>query len=181
MLSDSSLNEKLRDTLKEVMVKAADNRLDDQPNFQGKLEEKGSSNQPRVCEKDEAFGAAIDIMAFSFVLGKDLTNLSPVMWLQDVKTSFDQNITEEEIRISREIKEYVQTKLKLEVTASLLKSKTSAIEEWKQLKGKKIITKEEVGSGESAYLKVKVAETDDLSLKELFKLLQFYPDIYKEQ
>ena len=75
----------------------------------------------------------------------------------------------------------MQTKLKLEVTASLLKSKTSAIEEWKQLKGKKIITKEEVGSGESAYLKVKVAETDDLSLKELFKLLQFYPDIYKEQ
>ena len=38
-----------------------------------------------------------------------------------------------------------------------------------------------VGTGKSAYLKVKIHETNQLSVKEIFKLLQFYPDIYSSQ
>ena len=83
--------------------------------------------------------------------------------------------------LSTEIKDNVNTKLNFEVTANFLESKTSAIDEWNKLKSDGIITETEGGSGKNKHLKVTVAASNKLTLKALFKLLQFYPDIYEDQ
>ena len=129
-LSDPMLDDRLRDTLKEVMVEAADNRLNDQPDFKEVLQSKDPNDEVPTGNRDEIFRAAIDVMATSFVLGKDLSGSSPAMWLQDVKTSFDEDITEVETDLSTEIKTNVDTKLNFEVTANFLESKSSAEKEW---------------------------------------------------
>ena len=180
-LSDPMLDDRLRDTLKEVMVEAADNRLNDQPDFKEVLQSKDSNDEVPTGNRDEIFRAAIDVMATSIVLGKDLSSSSPAMWLQDVKTSFDEDITEVETDLSTEIKTNVDTKLNFEVTANFLESKSNAEKEWQQLKTDGVITETEVGSGKKKHLEVTVAAPNKLTLKKLFKFFQFYPDIYGDQ
>ena len=70
------------------------------------------------------------------------------MWLQDVKASLDDDITDMETDLSTEIKDNKKTKLTFEeVTAGFLESKTNAIDEWNKLKSDGIITETEGGSG----------------------------------
>ena len=168
-LSDPMLDARLQDTLKEVMVIAADSNLNDQPDFEGVLESKNPSDEASTRDRDETFRAAVDVVANSYVLEKDLSGSSPAMWLQDVKTSIDEDIAEMQRDLSTDIKENVKTKLNFEITANFLEGKTNAIDEWNQLKSDGIITKMQVGSGRSKHLEVKVAASDKLTLKRLFK------------
>ena len=180
-LSDPMLDARLRDTLKEVIVIAADSNLNDQPDFEGVLESKDPSDEVSTRDRDETFRAAVDVMATTFVLEKDLSGSSPAMWLQDVKTRIDENIAEMERDLSTDIKENVKTKLNFEITANFLEGKTNSIDECNQLKSDGIITEMEIGSGRSKHLEVTVAASDKLTLKRLFKLLQFYHDLYEDQ
>ena len=180
-LSDPMLDSKLTDTLKEVMVTAADSKLKDQPDFEEELKTRDPNNEVSTGDKEKAFRAAVDVMTASFILGKDLAGSNPAMWLQDVKASLDDDITEMETDLSTEIKDNEKTKLNFEVTASFLESKTNAIDEWNKLKSDGIITETECGSGKNKHLEVTVAASNKLTLKTLFKLLQFYPDIYEDQ
>ena len=131
--------------------------------------------------KTKTFRAAVDLMTASFVLGHDLAGSSPAKWLQDVKVSLDEDIEELETEFSSEIKDNVKTKLNFELTANFLESKTSAIDERNKLKTNGIVTEIEVGRGRNKHLKVTVAASNEITLKTLFKLLQFYPDIYENQ
>ena len=69
----------------------------------------------------------------------------------------------------------------------MLKTSQQAIYEWEKLKNtdslisnKKIVEEDTVVTGRGEYKKVTIHETDQKeTVKDIFKLLQFYPDIYK--
>ena len=114
-LSDPMLAARLRDTFKEVMVQAADSRLDNQPDFEEKLRSRDPNKEVSTGDRDETFRAAVEVMTASFVQGKDLSGSSPAMWLQDVETSIVEDITEMETDLSTQIKENSKTKLNFEL------------------------------------------------------------------
>ena len=92
-------------------------------------------------------------------------------------------------KLSQEIAAEKETKLKFEFTQSMLQTSTEAVNKWNELKtldtaansNTKIVEEERVGTSADQYLKVTIHETDIVSLKEIFKILQFYPDIFSSQ
>ena len=89
---------------------------------------------------------------------------------------------------SREIAAAGETELRFEFIQSMLKTKKEAIEEWNKLRtldaaepGKKVIEQKVMGTDKNPYKTVTIHETDQVSLKEIFKLLQFYPEIFESQ
>ena len=182
-LSNPTLDPRLKDTLRKGLVQAAESKLKEQPDFEKELKSRDPNGEISPGDRDKAFGAGNTIMTASFVQLKDFKDLRPANWLQHVLAHFE-NLkfkTELETYLSTNIKDNGKTKLKYEVTASFLVSKTSAIHEWNQLKTDGIITETEVGSGKNKHLKVTLAASNKITLRTLFKLLQFYPDIYEDQ
>jgi Ca2+-binding RTX toxin-like protein len=174
-LKDGTLHRYLKDTLIEVMPEAANGKLDSQPDFEAKLKNDYDRNGAVTdAARDEAFRAAVEVMISSCVLEKDLPDSSPA-WLTGVKKDFNDGIAEVRNGISQDIKQDAKTELSIEFTASMLETKENAIKEWNDLKTNGVITE---GTVDQRFT-VKISETKELTLKKLFRLLQFYPDIYK--
>ena len=186
-LTDSKLKLTTRNTLQQVSIEALDAKLNRQPDFHNELTAKDKTIS--ATEKNEAVRATTDFLVASTVLRKDLKGLKPATWLQTVKTDIDTRMGNIQEGLSQEIAAEGTTKLQYEITQSMLKSKSQAIKEWDHIKSLKtaprsktsIIEEQIVGQGKKQHLKVTVHETDKLSLKDTFKLLQFYPDIYDSQ
>ena len=103
-------------------------------------------------------------------------------WLQKIKEDISSKMQEVREKQNNEIANEEETKLKFEFTQSMLKTSKEAVEEWENLKTQKVIIEEnEMGTDKKEHLKVTIHETDKVSLREIFKLLQFYPELYKSQ
>ena len=188
-LDDSKLKLPLRTTLEEVTIGSLDEKLASQPDLQQKLTTHDSGNTVTNQERDEAFQAAKDVLADSSVLRKDLTGLNPATWLVDVKTNVDQRMDGVARDLSKNLASEEKTKLKFEFAQSMLSSATDAEKEWERLK--KLTTVDNAGQvkpiieerrvGRDKHLVVTIHENDQVSLKEIFKLLQFYNDLYPKQ
>ena len=189
VLSDANLKDPLRDTIKDVYTEALDAKLDDQPNFNSALQENDKTGTVPTQERDNAFRAANDVLVGSSVKRNTLAGLSPSDWLQKTNTDIVSKMDEVGEKLSQEIAAEKGTKLKFEFTQSMLKTSKEALDEWNKLKtldtapnsNTKIVEEQTVGAGKNQYLKVTIHETDKVSVKEIFKMLQFYPDIFSSQ
>ena len=115
--------------------------------------------------------------------------LNPSAWLQKTNSDIESKMEAVRKTLSEEIAAEGKTKLRHELVQSMLKSSQQAIDEWNKLKitdtapnsKQKIVEENLVTKGKDKELKVTIHETDKLSIKDIFRLLQFYPDIYENQ
>lgn len=117
-----------------------------------------------------------------------MTGLNTAIWVQEANKVIISKIEEVREKQKQEIAAATETKVKFDLTQSMLKTSKEAIQEWNKLKtldsalpGKKIIEDQIVRKGKKSYLKVTIHETDQVSLKDIFKLKQFILDIYPDQ
>ena len=189
VLSDSNLKAPLRDTVKEVSLQALDAKLNNQPDFESTLTLKDTAKTVTTKERDDAFSASIDVLAGTSIQKNKLTGLNPSGWLQTTNGDIGTKMEEVRDNLSNEIATAGDTQLTLEFTQSMLKTSQQAIDEWEELKktdtavgsGNKIVEEEIITKGKRKSLKVTIHETDKVSVKDIFKLMQFYPDIYQSQ
>ena len=189
ILSDSKLKDALKKTLNEVTVKALDAKLNDQPDFDGVLKKNDDKSRVSPTERDEAFRAVTDVLAGTSIQRNKLLGLNPSAWLQKTNSDIESKMEAVRKTLSEEIAAEGKTKLRHELVQSMLKSSQQAIDEWNKLKitdtapnsKQKIVEENLVTKGKDKELKVTIHETDKLSIKDIFRLLQFYPDIYENQ
>ena len=190
-LTDSNTKLPLRTTLQQDTIRALDATLASQPNIEQTLTRNDPQNTVSSQERDAAFQASKDVLAGSSVLGKDISSLNPASWLTDVKTKIDQRRESVALASTLNVENEKNTKLRFEFTQSILQSAEQAKNEWERLKGitidlpngqqRSIIEERTVGSGRNSHKVVTIHENDEVSLKGVFKLLQFYNDIYEFQ
>ena len=186
-LDDANVKPALRTALQEATIQALDEKVASQPDFNQKLTANDPLNTVTDQEREQAFQAAKDVLAGSSTLRKDLSSLNPASWLTSVKADIDQRMDGLARDFSQDLESERNTKLKFEFTQSLLHSADQARDEWERLKGlqttvngqqKPIIEETTVGTEPNSYKLVKINENGEVSLKQIFKLLQFYNDIY---
>ena len=177
-LSDSNTKDPLRTTLEDVTIRALDATVGNQPNFEQILTTNDPQNTVTAQERDRAFRAAKDVLAGSSILRRDLTGLNPATWLANVKTNIDQTMDGVARQLTNNVREEGNTKLNFEVTQSILHSSDQAKNEWNRLRQSNIITERTIGSQQSPNTVVTIHENGDVHLKDVFKLLQYYNDIY---
>jgi len=190
-LSDPNLKNPLRNTIPDWSSQALDAKLNNQPDFDVVLQTHDTTGTVSQSEQDEAFRATRDVLVGTAVQKNTLAGLnpSPANWLQTTNGDIDTKMKGVDEELSQAIADEGETKLKFELTQSILKNSQKAIKEWDKLKqtdvsatsSTKIVEEETVGTGKSKHLEVTVHETDKVSMKEVFKLLQFYPELYPSQ
>lgn len=182
-LSDLSEQAKLLDsskpalqlTLGKILPKALDEKLAEQKNFRDILAKNDKKNTVTNIERDKAFQAFKYFLVGSPFLGKELV-LDQTSWVAGLKTDADTKLNDLEKYWSENLAK--ETKLKFEFTQSMLISAEEAKYQWEDLKKRHII-EERIDSSENQF--VTIRENDFVSLKGVFKLLQFYIDIYPQQ
>lgn len=123
-LSDSKLKKALRETLEDVSLRALDATLDSQPDFNQELREKDKKEEVTSDERDKAFRAYQDIMVATAVQKNKLDGLTdpPSDWLKTNIGDIDSKMRKVREQISKEIAAEEETKLKFELTQSLLQA-----------------------------------------------------------
>ena len=134
VLSDSNLKDALRNTIEEVSLQALDAKLNDQPDFEGVLEDKGQTGTVSTQERDDAFRASTDFLAGTSIQRNSLAGLSPSDWLQTTNAGIASKMEDVMEELSRAIAAEQERKLKYEFTQSMLKTSKQAIDEWEKLK-----------------------------------------------
>ena len=188
-LSDPNLKEPLRNTVQDVSLQALDATLDSQPDFNQKLKENDKEEEVTSDKRVQAFRAIRDIMAGTAVQGIKLAGLTgpPPDWLKTTAKDISSKMEKEREQISKEIAAEGETKLKFELTQSLLQSRDEAIERWKEwttpdpTTGKRFIEDDEVTENGHPVRRVIVHESDKVTLKDVFRTLQSYKDIFDTQ
>ena len=181
-LSDPTLELPLKETIIPAFLKALEARLSEQPNFEELLQKLDLSGTVTSEERKTVLREAIELFSAIAIKRPALEGLNPPDWLQETRQAIVSTMQEVRDQQSKEIAAEEETKLKYEFTQSMLKTSKEAIEEWKELKNLKVINEEKkMGEDKKEYLKVTIHETDKVSLREIFKLLQFYPELYKSQ
>ena len=187
-LSNPELKQPLRETIREAFLKALDERLSSQPDFKTELQSRDPSGTVTPQEMEMAFRAGRDLLVAIALKELTFEGLDPPEWLQDTYKDIDSRMQEVRDKQSKEISAEKERKLKFEFTQSMLKTSKEAIDEWEQLKTldaaestKKVVEEKEMGTHAKRYLTVTIHKSDQVSLKKIFKLLQFYPDIYERQ
>jgi len=188
-LSDSNLKAALRKTVQDVSLQALDANLDSQPDFNAELLKQDKEKTVSSNERDKAFSAARDFMVGTAVRKSKLAGLIPPPsdWLKTTSEDIGSKMYEVREQLSKEIAAEGETKLKFELTQSLLQSRDEAIDRWKEwtttdkTTNKRIIEDEEVTEGKSKVRRVIVHESDKVPLKEVFRTLQSYNDIFDTQ
>ena len=188
ILSDPKLKDPLRDTIQDASSQALDAKLNNQPDLERSLRINDLTGKVSAKERDAVFHAATDFIVGTAITGNTLTGLNTAIWVQRANKGIISKMEEVREKQKQEIAAATETKLEFELTQSMLKTSKEAIEEWNKLKtldsaipGKKIIEEQIVQKGKDSYLKVTIHETDQVSLKEIFKLKQFILDIYPDQ
>ena len=188
-LSDSKLKKALRETVEDVSLRALDATLDSQPDFNQELREKDKKEEVTSDERDKAFRAYKDIMVATAVQKNKLDCLTdpPSDWLKTNIGDIDSKMGKVREQISKEIATEEETKLKFELTQSLLQSRDEVIDRWKEwttpdpTTGKRFIEDDEVTEKGGKFRRVIVHESDKVPLKDVFGTLQFYNDIFDTQ
>ena len=188
VLSDSELKDPLKKTIREFFLKALDARLISPPGFKTELQSRDPKRTVTAQEMETAFRAATDLLVATAIKKVTLGGLNPPDWVQEAHSDIGSKMKEVRDKQSREIAAAGETELRFEFTQSMLKTKEEAIEEWNKLRtldaadpGKKVIEEKVMGMDKKPYKTVTIHETDQISLKEIFKLLQFYREIFQEQ
>lgn len=181
ILSDPKLKLPLKETIRDAFLNALDERLSSQPDFKIELQTRDPKGTVTSKEREKAFRAGRELLVAIAMKRSTLEGNLPE-WLQKIKEDISSKMQEVREKQNNEIANEEETKLKFEFTQSMLKTSKEAVEEWENLKTQKIIFEEnEMGTDKKEHLKVTIHETDKVSLREIFKLLQFYPELYKSQ
>ena len=180
-LSDSNTKEPLRTTLEHVTIRALDATLGSQPNFEEALTTNDPQNTVTAQEKERAFKAAKDVLAGASILRRDFTGLDPATWLTNVETNIDRRMDGVARQLTNNLREEGNTKLNFEVTQSILHKSEQAKNEWDRLRQSNIVTERTIGTPETPNTLVTIHENGDVNLKDVFKLLQYYNDLYVYQ
>ena len=181
ILSDPKLKLPLKETIRDAFLNALDERLSSQPDFKTELQTRDPKGTVTSKEREKAFRAGRELLVAIAMKRSTLEGNLPE-WLQKIKEDISSKMQEVREKQNNEIANEEETKLKFEFTQSMLKTSKEAVEEWENLKTQKIIFEEnEMGTDKKEHLKVTIHETDKVSLREIFKLLQFYPELYKSQ
>ena len=188
ILSDPNMKGPLKQTIRDESSRALDSDLSSQPDFEGVLRSKDPTETVSSKERDIAFNAAVDVLIAVAINDVELAGLNPADLVVEIARDVSSKIKQVKEKLQNEIAAAKETQLKFEVTESMLKSSTEALDEWNKLKtldaakpGTKIIEEETVGTGDKEHLKVTIHVTNQVLLKEILKLLQYYPEIYKSQ
>lgn len=188
ILSDPKLKDPLRGTIQDASSQALDAKLNNQPDLEKSLRISDLTGKVGAKERDAVFHAATDFIVGTAITGNTLTGSNTAIWVQEANKVIISKMEEVREKQRLEIAAATETKVKFELTQSMLKTSKEAIQEWNKLKtldsalpGKKIIEDQIVRKGKKSYLKVTIHETDQVSLKDIFKLKQFILDIYPDQ
>ena len=137
--------------------------------------------------KEKAFREAIEVMASTSILGTDLTALDPPSWIKDVyENHFKQEREELNAKLEEELKNSGKTKLRFELTASMLKTSQEVNDEWTVLQntdtylgiGQKLIEQRMTADNPAKVEEVTIRQTGQLELKKVFKMLQSLNDLF---
>ena len=170
------------ETITDAFLKSLDERLSSQPDFKTELQNRDPEGTVTPREMEKTFQAGRQLLAAIAIKRLTLEELNPPEWLQNTNEGIGSKMQQVREKQSNEIADEEETKLKFEFTQSMLKTSKETVEEWENLKTQKVIIEEnEMGTDKKEYLKVTIHETDKVSLREIFKLLQFYPELYKSQ
>ena len=180
-LSDPTLPLPLRKTLIRAFLTALEAPLSKQPDFKKVLQELDPSGTVTSQEREKVFRAGIELFSAIAIKRPTLEGLNLPDWLQETNQDIVSTMQEVTIQQSKEIAAQKETKLKYELTQSMLKTSEEAVKEWTTLKDLNVIEEKVMGTDKNPYLTVTIHETDQVSLREMFKLLQFYPELYKSQ
>jgi hypothetical protein len=100
---------------------------------------------------------------------------SYILW----KTKKDDDVELVRNKILNHFKKKKKVNLRMEITSNMIVMNTNAISEWNYLKSEGVINELRPRNGH--FPGFIFAHKPGLKLKALFKLLQFYPDIFKHQ
>lgn len=183
----TNLHGALEKTLENKLPEMFNAKLDAAPVFEDELKIQDTRKEVTDAMKEKAFREAVQVMASTSILRTDLAKLSPPTWLKNV----DQNhfkIGREglEANLENEIRDDGKTKLRFELTASMLQTSTEVSAEWNKLRttdtfpgsGQKILVETMRTTDPLKVEEVTIRETNKLTLKQVFKMLQSYNDLY---
>ena len=189
--SSSSSSSKLHEALKTALVNTLpviyNAKLNSEPVFEDELAKQDEGGEVTDAMKEKAFREAIEVMASTSILKTDLTALNPPSWIQDVYEShFKKGREELDAKLEEEIKESGKTKLRFELTASMLKTNKEVKDEWSVLQntdtyqdsGQKIIYQRMSEVNPDKVEEVTIRQTDQLQLRKVFKMLQSFNDLF---
>ena len=185
--TETNLHEALEKTLENKLPEMFNAKLDAAPVFEDELKIQDTRKEVTDAMKEKAFREAVEVMASTSILRTDLTKLSPPTWLENV----DQNhfkIGREglEANLENEIRDDGQTKLMFELTASMLQTSTEVSTEWNKLRttdtfpgsGQKVLVETMSAANPLKAEEVTIRQTNEFTLKQVFKMLQSYNDLY---
>lgn len=177
----------LEKTLEEKLPDMFNAKLNAAPVFEAELKKRDTDNKVTKDMKEKAFREAVEVMVSTSILRTDLTKLKTPDWLENVdQNTFKIGREELEANLEREIKDEGETKLRFELTASMLQTSKEVNTEWGKLRttdtspgsGQKIIDETMNKADPRKVEAVKIWETNQLTLKQIFKMLQSYNDLY---
>ena len=190
-LTESSSYPKLHEALKKALENTLpyiySAKLNSDPVFEDELIKRDKRREITDDMKEEAFRAAIEVMASISILATDLTALNPPSWIQNVYESYFKKGREElDAKLEEEIKNSRETKLMFELIASMLKTSEEVKELWKKLENtdtypgseQKIIEQRMSEVNPDKVEEVIIRQTDLLELVIVFKMLQSFNDLF---
>ena len=185
--SHPKLDEALKKDLENTLPYIYSAKLNSDPVFEDELIKRDKRREITDDMKEEAFRAAIEVMASTSILATDLTALNPPSWIQNVYESYFKKGREElDAKLEEEIKNSRETKLMFELIASMLKTSEEVKELWKKLENtdtypgseQKIIEQRMSEVNPDKVEEVIIRQTDLLELVIVFKMLQSFNDLF---
>lgn len=182
LMGDTQTSTELRRALEESLPKIFDQKLDEKGTFKDHLESRiaatktKTGNAPVIPDgtRKKAFRQSIEAMASAMILGKE-----PVTWIDKVDEKMGKKRSELEDRTNKQIKRKKENKLRIELAASMLGNTKEAQAKWKRLVQYKFI--KETFDSRNKVKKIEIVENAPLTIKETFKLLQHFNQIYPSQ
>ena len=187
--SSPALHEALKTALENKLPNIYNAKLNSDPVFEAELMELDKGREVTDSMKEKAFREAIEVMASTSILATDLTALDPPSWIKDVyENHFKPGREALDAIFEQEIKTSSKTKLRFELTASMLQTSQEVRDQWTKLQNmdtypgseQKIIEQRmsEVNPGKVE--EVTIRQTGELELKKVFKMLQSFNDLFPE-
>ena len=177
LIGDTQTSTELRSALKASLPKIFNQKLDKKDTFKDHLESKTKTgNAPVIPDgtREKAFRQAIEAMASAMILGN-----KPVTWIDKVDEELGKKRDELEDRTNKLIKDKETNKLRIELALSMLRNTKEAQAKWKRLVQNKFI--KETLDLRNKVIKIEITENAPLTIKETFKLLQHFNQIYPSQ
>ena len=171
--TSEDLQNVIQKTLEDTMLKIFDNKLDDVGKFSKKLEENKGNVEIAEAQKEEAFREGFTVMATSALSDFE----SNVAWLANLQSNLRQKSDQLDERLKSEIHRDDETLVKYELTANMIETDAQSEARWGEWVNRNIVTERK----ENGVLKeIIIAETDQVTAKEVFRQLQSFYLIYPQ-